>query len=191
MRSMFSRAFALLVVASPLLAQEGAEAAKPSLLSPNTGLMFWTLLIFGIVFFVLSKFAFGPIMAAVKERELALEAAIAAAQADRDRAAALLSEHRMKLEAARDEAQQLIADGRKTSEVMRAEMLEATKQAQEALMERARRDIEAEKGAAIAELRREAIDLALAGASRVIEKNLDDAQNRTLVENYLGSIGTR
>ena len=191
MRSSFLGSLLPLVLATPLLAQEGAAAPPPNLLSPNTGLMFWTLLIFGVVFFVLSKFAFGPIMAAVKERELALEAAIAAAQADRDRAAALLDEHRLKLDAARDEAQQLIADGRKTSEAMRAEMLEATKQAQEALMERARRDIEAEKGAAIAELRREAIDLALAGASRVIEKNLDDAQNRTLVENYLGSIGTR
>ncbi|MBI1808733.1 MAG: F0F1 ATP synthase subunit B [Gemmatimonadetes bacterium] len=188
---MFSRAAALLVIATPLLAQEGAEAAKPNLLNPNTGLMVWTLAIFAVVFFVLSKYAFGPITAAVRAREQALEAAIAAAQADRDEAAKLLEHHRLQIEAARGEAQQLIADGRKTAESMKADMLESTKQAQDAMMERARRDIESEKTNAIAELRREAIDLALAGASRVIEQNLDNAQNRKLVESYLASIGTR
>jgi len=191
MRSMFTRAFALLVMATPAFAQEGEGAAKVDLLSPSLGLMFWTLLIFGAVYFVLSRYAFGPITAAVREREKALEDAIAAAQADREAAAKLLEQHRLQIEAARGEAQQLIADGRKTAESMRAEMLDATKQAQEALMERARRDIESEKVNAIAELRREAIDLALAGASRVIEKNLDDAGNRALVESYLKSIGTK
>lgn len=171
-------------------AAAAGEQAQGGLLTPHGGLMFWTLVIFAVVFVVLNKYAFGPITAAVRARELALEAAIAAARADRDAAARLLDEHRLKLDAARDEAQKLIADGRKVSETMRAEMLEATKVAQEALMERARRDIDAEKTRAIAELRREAIDLALAGASRVIEKNLDDAQNRKLVESYLASIGT-
>ena len=56
------------------------------------------------------------------------------------------------------------------------------------MLERARRDIDSEKTKAIDELRREAIELALAGASKVIEKNLDDAQNRKLVESYLSSI---
>jgi F-type H+-transporting ATPase subunit b len=71
---------------------------------------------------------------------------------------------------------------------MKAEMLEVTHAQQAELLERARRDIDAEKTKAIDELRREAIDLALAGASKVIEKNLDDAQNRKLVESYLSSI---
>ncbi len=188
---MFSRAAALLLIAAPLFAQEGEAAAPPSLLSPNTGLMVWTLVIFAIVFVVLKKYAFGPITAAVEAREKALEAAIAAAQTDREEAAKLLEHHRLQIEAARGEAQALIAEGRKTSEQMKNDMLEATKAQQEALMERARRDIETEKTAAIDELRREAIDLALAGAGKVIEKNLDDAANRALVEHYLKSIGTR
>jgi F-type H+-transporting ATPase subunit b len=71
---------------------------------------------------------------------------------------------------------------------MKAEMLEQTHVQQAELLERARRDIDSEKSKAIDELRREAIDLALAGASKVIEKNLDDAQNRKLVESYLSSI---
>ena len=70
-------------------------------------------------------------------------------------------------------------------------MIEETRKQQQEMLERARRDIEAETVKAIDELRREAIDLALAGASKVIEKNLDDAQNRKLIESYLATIGTK
>ncbi len=73
----------------------------------------------------------------------------------------------------------------------RQALLEATKAQQGEMLERAKRDIETEKVHAIADLRREAVDLAIAGASKVIEKNLDDAQNRKLVENYLSSLETR
>jgi F-type H+-transporting ATPase subunit b len=195
MRSKFFSAVALLLIATPAFAQEAAalaeSAAKPSLLTPSGGLMFWTLIIFALVFFILSKFAFGPITAAVQAREAALEAAIAAAQADRDAAAKLLEEHKKNIENARNEAQRFIAEGRATAESMKSEMLEATKKQQDEMLERARRDIESEKTKAIDSLRKEAIDLAIAGASKVIERNLDDAKNRALIENYLASIGTR
>ena len=128
MRRIVSRSFALLGLmasASPLLAQEGEAAAKPGLLSLQGGLMFWTLVVFLLVFFVLSKFAFGPITKAVADREQALLDAIEAAKTDRDAAAALLEEHRKQIEAARDEAQRFIAEGRAQAEKMKSEMLEA------------------------------------------------------------------
>jgi F-type H+-transporting ATPase subunit b len=187
MRRTVSNSLALLLVASPLMAQE-ADGAKPSLLSLQGGLMFWTLVVFVLVFAVLSKFAFGPITKAVADREQALQDAIDAAKQDRDAAAALLEEHRKQIEAARNEAQRFIAEGRAQAEKLKSDMLEATHAQQAELLERAHRDIDAEKTKAIDELRREAIDLALAGASKVIEKNLDDAQNRKLVESYLSSI---
>lgn len=191
MRSMLSRVIALSLIATPLLAQEGEAGGPVNLLDPKTGLMAWTLIIFAIVYFVLSKFAFGPMTAAVRDREAALEEAIKSAKADQEAAAAIIVQHKAQIEAAKGEAQKFISEGRATAESMRAELLESTKKQQEEMMERARRDIEAEKAKAIDEIRREAIDLALAGASKVIEKNLDDAQNRKLVESYLASIGTR
>ena len=169
MRSKFFSAVALLLIAAPAYAQEAEAAAKPSLLTPSGGLMFWTLIIFAIVFFILSKFAFGPITAAVQAREAALEAAIASAQADRDAAAKLLEEHKKNIENARNEAQRFIAEGRATAESMKSEMLEATKKQQDEMLQRARRDIETEKTKAIESLRKEAVDLALAGASKAIE----------------------
>jgi len=168
--------------------ETAAETAKGGLLSPNGGLMFWTLLIFVFLFFILSRFAFKPITAAVEAREKALEDAIAGAKADREESARLLAEHRAQIEGARADAQKMIAEGRAVGEKLRAGMVEETRAQQQDMLERARREIESEKVKAIAELRREAVDLAIAGAGKVIEKNLDDASNRSIVEKFLSSI---
>lgn len=178
----------LLLIQEHAAATEGAEAAKGGLLSPSGGLMFWTLIIFLILFFVLSRYAFKPITAAVAAREKALEDAIAGAKADREAAAKLLAEHQAQLDAARGEAQKLIVEGRQVGEKVRAEMIEETRAQQQEMLERARREIESEKVKAIADLRREAVELAIAGAGKVIEKNLDDASNRQIVESFLSSI---
>lgn len=191
MRSFLTRALLLVATtATPALASE-AGAPKAGLLSPVGGLMFWTVLVFAVLFFVLSKFAFKPILAAVEGREQDLRDAMAQAKADRDAAATALAEQKRQLDAARTDAQKIIADGRATADKMRTDLLEQTKVQQGEMLARAKRDIETEKVNAIAELRREAVDLAIAGASKVIEQSLDDAQNRKLVESYLASLGTK
>ena len=177
--------FTVAALPSASLAQEGESV---NLLSPAGGLMFWTLLVFIVLMFVLSRFAFKPLLAAVQAREESLQRALDQARKDREEAAKVLEEHQRQLEAARGEAQRFIAEGRATAEKMKAEMLEATRAQQQELMERAKRDIETEKSRAIAELRREAVDLAIAGAGKVIEKNLDSGANRQLVESFLSSI---
>ena len=188
MRSLFAAVAASLVTAAPLVAQE-AEVHEPvNLLSPNTGLMFWTLLIFIVLLVILSRFAFKPLTAAVEARERKLEEAIKAAQDDRAKAAELLEDQRRAIDSARLEAQRLLADARTTGEKLRAEMLEQTKHQQHELLERARAEIDHERKRAIADLRREAVELALAGASKVIERNLDDQTNRKLVESFLATV---
>ena len=186
MRTLFRSLLLSVLTATPALAQE--EAPKANLLAPNLGLMAWTLIIFVILFFVLSKFAFGPITAAVRAREQALEDAINAAKHDREEAAKLLAEHRAALDASRGEAQKLIADARVAAERVRAELVEQAHTEQASMLDRARREIESEKATAIAQLRREAVDLAIAGAGRVIDRNLDQAANRQLVESFLASV---
>ena len=179
------RSLALLAfTATPALAEE----TKKSLLDPNYGLMFWTLIIFVVLAFVLSKYAFGPITKSVEAREQALEDAINAAKRDREEAARLLAEHRAQLDAARGEAQKLIADARVAADRVRAELIEQAHAEQATMLARARQEIETQKTKAIAELRREAVNLAIAGASKVIERNLDQASNRELVEKFLASV---
>jgi F-type H+-transporting ATPase subunit b len=181
-------AAALMISATPAFAAEGGSV---DLLAPNTGVMAWTLIIFLLLLFVLSKFAFKPLFAAVEAREQALADAIEGAKRDRAAAEAALAQQSAQLEAARTEAQQIIADSRATAEKMRSDLLAQTKQQQEEMIEQARRAIEGEKAAAIADLRREAIDLAIAGASRVIEQNLDSAGNRKIVESFLASLDSK
>ncbi len=178
---------AITLSAAPALANE-PESGPVNLLAPNPGLMFWTLIIFVLLMIVLSKFAFKPIFAAVEAREKSLEDAIEGAKRDRAEAERLLAQQRAQLEAARTEAQSIISESRATAERMRGELLATTKQQQEEMIEQARRAIESEKVDAIAALRREAIDLAIAGASRVIEKNLDSESNRQIVDSFLASL---
>jgi F-type H+-transporting ATPase subunit b len=172
--------------AAPALAEEAP--AKADLLSPSYGLMVWTLVIFVLLLAVLAKFAFKPITAAVEAREKALEDAIAAARLDREEAARLLAEHRSALAASRGEAQKIIADARVAAERVRAEIVDQAHEEQKRMLERARHEIDAEKEKAIADLRRQAVELAIAGASKVIEKNLDHQTNRQLVESFLASV---
>lgn len=164
------------------------QEEKADLLSPNGGLMFWTIVIFVLLLLLLSKFAFKPMLAAVEAREKSLQDALDSAKRDREEAQRVLADHRAQLEKARGEAQKLIADGRATAEKLRNDLLEQTKAQQQEMLDRARRDIETEKLNAIAALRREAVDLAIAGAGKVIERNLDNDANRKLVEGFLGSV---
>ncbi len=157
-------------------------------MSANTGLMFWTLLIFVVLFFILKRFVFPVIIGAVQAREEALENAINAATRDREEAARLLAEHRAALDGLRSEGQKIIADARVAAERVRAELVEAAHTEQGRMLTVARQEIESEKKLAIAALRREAVDLAIAGASKVIEMNLDQTSNRQLVESFLASV---
>lgn len=190
-RAIFAVSALILLSAPSAFAQEAAEhAEETNLLSLHGGLMFWTLVIFVILLFVLSRFAFKPITAAVVAREAALQKAIDDAKRDREEAARVLAEHRAALDASRADAQRLIVEGREAGERVRAEIVEQARAEQQEMMERVRREIASEKERAIAELRREAVDLAIRGASKVIEKNLDDASNRRLVEEFLSSVSS-
>lgn len=175
-------------VASPLHA--AAEGGKVNLLEPHAGLIFWTIVVFAATLLVLRRFAWGPITEAVRTREQRLTDAIADAERDRNEAKKLLAEQKAAIDAARAEAQRYIAEGRATAEAMRSEMVEQTRQQQAEVLERARREIESEKAKAIDELRREAVDIALAGAGKVIGQRLDAAADRKLVEDYLATLGS-
>ncbi|MDQ6612883.1 MAG: F0F1 ATP synthase subunit B [Gemmatimonadota bacterium] len=180
----------LATVPAQVFAQEEAHGPV-NLLEPNVGLMFWTLLIFFILFLVLARYAYKPLFALVEAREKSLEDAVEGAKRDREAAAAHLATQLASLETAKVEAQRIIADSRQTAEKVRADLLEQTKAQQGEMLASARRAIESEKVTAIAEMRAEAVELAIAGASKVIDRNLDSASNRQIVEGFLASLNTQ
>jgi F-type H+-transporting ATPase subunit b len=152
--------------------------------------MVWTLVIFLGLLFILGRYAYPKILGAVEARERALQEAIDAARRDRDEAARVMEEYRRQIEGARAEAQRLIGEARQAGEQVRTGIIEQAHTEQQQMLERARVEIALERDNAIALLRRETVDLALRGASKVIEKNLDDADNRRLVEQFLSSVAT-
>jgi F-type H+-transporting ATPase subunit b len=181
----------LTLALSLILLQEHEAAPSGGLMSIQINLVFWTLVIFGILFWILKWKVFPVILSAVEAREKALEDAIEAAKRDRDAAAQLLTEHKAQIEGARGESQKIIAEARAVAEKVRADLLERTRQEQQDMLERARRDLAAERDKAIAQLRKEAVDLAIAGASKVIEEDLDSEKDRKIVENFLASLSER
>jgi F-type H+-transporting ATPase subunit b len=167
-----------------LAIQDHAPAAQEHASGPLTvegGLMIWTILVFAALMLILGKFAWPAILGAVEAREQALERQLAEAARDREQAAALLAD-------AKAQAHGIIAEGRTVAEKERALAVEKTKQEQDDLLARARREIGAERDKAVADLRREAVDLSLAAASKLVEKRLDSDTDRKLVVDFLASL---
>lgn len=172
-------------------AAHAAEGALPAPFSPTPGLFIWTMVVFVALLAVLSKFVFPLIVKATIEREKKITGQLAEAERMRAEANEVLEEHRVLLAGARGEAQAILAEARQAAERDRATAIEKTRAEQEELLARARQEIAAEGERARAELRKEVADLAIAAAGKVIEKQLDPASDRKIVEDYLGQIGSR
>ena len=178
-----------MLVTTLAVIQEPHAAAGP--LTVEWGLMFWTIVVFVLLLLILRKFAYPALLGAVEAREKALEDQIAAAERARTEAEAILAEHKKLLAEGRTSAHQLLVDARTSAEKERALALEKTRQEQEELLGRARRDIAAERDRALADLRREAVELSLAAASKLIGERLDSDTDRKLVEQYLAGLEGR
>lgn len=177
-------ALALLTLgADPLLAQEEGGGGFFSV--SWLGIFIWTWAIFIVLFIVLRKWAWGPILGALEARERRIQETLDEAARERREAEKLLREHREMLDQARREAQEVLAEGRKAGERLRAELLEEAQKQKQEILERSREEIERERDQALAALRSEAIDLSIKAASRVLERNLDAEDNRRIVEDYL------
>ena len=142
-------------------------------------------MIFVVLMFVLSKFAFGPLTQAVEARERRSRTRSTRRRPIATAAARCSSEHGVRSKPRATRRRSSSPTAARVAEKMRADMIEQTRKEQQDMLDRARREIEAEKDKAIAQLRREAVDLAIAGASKVIEQNLESQKNRQLVESYL------
>src|SRR4051794_15504504 len=142
-----------------LAASDSGGDSGSFLVSPDLGLMIWTLVVFGISIFVLAKFAFPRISEALDKRQKAIEESIDFAERTRTEAEALLQEYRERLAEARSQADEIVARARKTGENHQAEVIADAKRKREEMMEQTRREIEAETKRAISEIRSEVADL--------------------------------
>jgi F-type H+-transporting ATPase subunit b len=170
-----------------LALQEGGEhVASP--FDINGGVIIWTVIIFLILLGVLYKLGYPSLLRMVEERERRIQKQLDEAEKANAEAQRLLEEHKKQIAAARTEAQDILAKAKTVSQKERETLLAKAREEYDALLVRARKDIEAEKDKAILALRREAVELSIAAASRVIEANLDTDANRKLVADFLDSL---
>jgi F-type H+-transporting ATPase subunit b len=162
-----------------------AASSGSFLISPNVGLMIWTLIMFGISMFILWRAAFPRISEALDRRQHAIEESIEHAERVRHEADELLGEYRERLREAREQADRIVDRARKAAETHEREATEHAQERREQLMDQARRDIESETRRAIQEIRREVADLTVMATEKVTRKVLDEDDQRRLVEDAL------
>jgi F-type H+-transporting ATPase subunit b len=158
------------------------------LFSPDVGLMIWTLVVFLISMYILSKVAFPRIQAALDKRQQAIEDAIDTAERTRTEADKLLAEYRERLHEARGQADDIVARARKTAENNEAESVAEARRKREEMMAQTRRDIEQETRRAIQEIRNEVADLTVLATEKVTRKSLTEADQKRLVEEALSEL---
>jgi F-type H+-transporting ATPase subunit b len=166
----------------------GEEEGGSFLVSPDVGLMIWTLLVFGISMWVLAKFAFPRIAEALDRRQRAIEESIDTAEKIRRDAEEILAEYRERLAEARGQADEIVSRARKTGEAAENEIVADARAKREEMMEQTRRDIEAETRRAILAIRAEVADLTVLATEKVARKALTDDDQKRLVEEALSEL---
>ena len=154
----------------------------------NLGLSFWTTLVFILLLGILWKFAWGPILGAVQAREDGIQETLDQAANEREEAAKLLAEHREQMADVRRQAQQIIAEGKEAGERVRQDIEEKARAEGDSMIERARESIDREKDAALEELRKESVELALAAAAKLVQESLDEEKDRELVMSFIDEL---
>ncbi len=178
-----------LVIAAAAAAEEGAEEGGGSfLVSPDIGLMIWTLLVFFISMLLLRKLAFPRIAEALDKRQRAIEESIDSAERVRVEADQLIAEYRERLADARTQADEIVARARKTGEQAEAASIVAARQKHDELLEQTRREIQVETQRAIQEIRSEVADMTVRATEKVTRKSLTEADQHRLVEEALSEL---
>jgi F-type H+-transporting ATPase subunit b len=156
-------------------------AANP-LIQVRLGLMVWTIVCFGITFFVLKRFAFGQIQRVIDERRERIHRSIEEAEKARSEARRLLEEHRALIGQARGQAEQILAEARKVAESMARRVKEETEADRQRRLEETKRQIEAETQRALEQIRTEVAELTLIATTKVTGKVLEDADHKRLID---------
>lgn len=183
---------ALATSAIPFAAETGAtEESGNFLVMPGLGLMIWTLLTFGITFFVLRAakgFGFGRITEALERRQNLITDSIKYAEDSRREADELLADYRQRLSEARIQADEIIARARAAADQREADAQKAAAVEREELLRQTRNEIELETQKALQDLRREVASLTVEATERVTRKSLTGEDQKRLVEDALKEV---
>lgn len=180
----------LTLAALPAAAADAPEGS----LSPfagDIGNAIWTLGIFLIVVLVLGKFAWGPILALLQQREEFIHKSLADAKRDREEAETRLREYTASIQGARAEAAAIVEEARRDAERLRQDLRQRAKTEAETMIQNAERQIQLETARAVQQIRGEAVDLSVQIASKIIQRNLSKEDNERLIQDTLKQVEQR
>jgi F-type H+-transporting ATPase subunit b len=163
-------------------------ASSNPLIKVVPGLMIWTIIAFAITFFILKRFAFGPIQKLIDERREQIRASVEEADRVRDEARALLEEHRALIGQARSDAENILAEARRIADAQQQRMREETEEDRKRRLEETERQIEQATVQALAELKQAVAVLSLEAAEKITRKSLTDADQKRLIDEALAEI---
>jgi F-type H+-transporting ATPase subunit b len=164
------------------LAQTTEEDGGSGLIEVVPGLMIWTLICFAITFYVLRRFAWGPIQKTIDERRDRIRRAVEEADNARAEAHNLLEQHRALIAQAKSESGEILAEARRVADAQLARVKEEAEAERQRRLEETRKQIDAETARAIDQIRGEVAALTVEATERVVGKVLDAADQRRLVE---------
>lgn len=158
------------------------------LVTPDVGLLFWTFISFAVLFFLLKKFAWKPIVGTVNDREKSIREALASAEAAKLEMLNLTADNERILQEARAERETMMKEAREIKTKMIADAKDEAKEAADKMITQAQSAIESEKKAAIAELKGQVASLSIEIAEKVVKHELSDkGKQLKLVEDLLGN----
>ena len=185
------RVFAAAILASTVFSLTAAAQEHEVQLSPfagNVGNAVWTLAIFIIVVILLGKFAWGPVLALLQQREEFIHRSLSDAKRDRDEAEARLKEYAAKLQTAQREAVGIIEEARHDAERLRDDLRERAKSEADTLIKNAERQVQLVTSRALQQIRKEAVDLSVTIASKLLQRNISQADNERLINDAMKQI---
>jgi len=158
------------------------------MLEINPGLSIWTFIIFGALLLLLSKTAWKPIMSSLKAREQAIADSLSKAEQARSDAERLIAETERQRKANEADIQRQLREGKEYAERMRTELAAKAQEEAHAMITQAKAQIERDTKTAIAQLRNEAADLAIAAAGKLLDETMNDDKHRKVVDKFIAEL---
>jgi F-type H+-transporting ATPase subunit b len=170
------------------LAQAAEEESSGGLIDVVPGLMIWTLICFAITFFVLRKYAFGPIQRTIDERRDRIRKSVEEADNARAEAQKLLEQHRALIASAKSDAADILAEARKVGDAQIERVKKESEDERQRRLEETKRQIDAETKRSLDLIRTEVADLTLEATARVTGKVLDGEDQRRLIDEAIAEL---
>jgi len=187
LRCLLGVSLVLFALAAPAMAAGGG--GENNIFAGDLGNILWTLIAFFLVIFILGKFAWGPMLGVIEQREKLIHDSLAEAKRDRKAAEARLKEYEDRLNEARSEATKIVEEGHRDADVVRERIEQEARAESEKMVARAKREIELARESAIREIYDLSGSLATSIASKIVGRELQDADHKRLIEEAIDEIG--